>query len=54
MVTYDGPLCRVEGCGKPTVVAHIGAPGYGTVRVCEAGHREELTPAGELEVHHVL
>jgi rRNA maturation protein Nop10 len=46
-VRYDGPPCAVGGaCRAPTVVATIGAPGYGTVRVCENGHREELTPCG--------
>lgn len=45
-VTYSGPPCKT--CGKPTVVASIGAPGYGTVRSCCDGHREELTPCGIL------
>jgi hypothetical protein len=44
--TYNGPPCMT--CGEPTVTATIGAPGYGTVRVCKRNHRQELTPCGIL------
>lgn len=43
---YDAPC---ESCGEPTLVSTLGAPGYGTVRVCRAGHRFELTPCGVYE-----
>lgn len=46
-IRYDGPPCRQ--CARPTVDAHVAAPGYGRVRVCKAGHAEELSPCGVLD-----
>lgn len=48
---YDGPPCRQ--CARPTVDAHVAAPGYGRVRVCKAGHAEELSPCGILDLEDV-
>jgi hypothetical protein len=51
-VRYDGPPCNQ--CGSPTVDAEIGAPGYGCVRVCKAGHEEELSPCGIFDPADVI
>lgn len=51
-VDYTGQPCAQ--CGEPTLIAQIGAPGYGTVRVCRAGHEEELTPCGILDIWAVM
>jgi hypothetical protein len=49
---YDGPPCKT--CGKPTIFYSVGAPGYGTGRVCKDNHHEELTPHGELTSADVI
>lgn len=51
---YNGPPCVEPNCEQPTVVAHIGAPGYGVVRICKDGHREELTECGILTIADVI
>lgn len=41
---YDGPACST--CGEPTLFYTVGAPGYGSGRVCKNQHREQLTAHG--------
>ena len=45
-VEYAGPACST--CGRPTTHYSVGAPGYGSGRVCASGHDEPLTPLGIL------
>lgn len=41
---YDGPPCRT--CGEPTLFYTVGAPGYGSGRVCRNNHDEHLSRHG--------
>jgi hypothetical protein len=38
----------------PTVIAQVAAPGYSLIRVCEAGHDEELSPCGIFTLEDVI
>lgn len=52
---YESDPCHV--CGMPTLVAHVGAPGTGVVRVCssnDSDHTIELVPVRELTIADVI
>lgn len=53
-LVYDGPPCTTPGCGLPTVVYTVGAPGYGTGRSCRKNHNEPLSPQGILTLADVI
>jgi hypothetical protein len=51
-VEYSGPPCRT--CREPTASYQVGAPGFGSGRVCRHGHDEPLSPQGILTEADVI
>lgn len=43
---YDGPVCSTPGCVERTLFYTVGAPGYGSGRVCPNRHYDEATRHG--------